>query len=109
MREVVRSYCITVLLGRPRERLFFPLRQLLSNPTVWFTEKRPLFLRPLGGVWQRLPDDKRHLLWELGNIAQKHEGRVLTLIALTPEMQSFVTQNQNTLSMYYKIRMAYEA
>lgn len=103
MKEVVRSYCIFIFLGRPRKTLPL-LSRILKAPVIWFSS-RFSHLMLLPSVTRRpLPSAQLHLLWELTALPARYEGKMLTLVPLTPEMRDFVRQNETILSENYRIK-----
>ncbi len=104
MREVIRSYCVYVLLGRPRRPLFVLPKYTLKAPTFWFAPARSLTAVLTGCRHMKLPCAPLPLLWELDALSRQYEGKVLTLLPLTEEMRDFVHQNEEILAEKFIIK-----
>jgi len=110
MKDVIRSYCVFVLLGKPKKK---PLRTVarfaLRARAIWLTPRIP-FLAKLLGVSQRpLPADENLLLTELERLAQELEGKILTLVPLSSEARHFAEKHQASLEVSYRKGNTYEA
>ncbi len=105
MKDVMRSYCVSVLLGKPRGRTFFILLGLCKRTrTLWLTCRAPFYARLMGIKVLTPPMDNASLRRELWHIAEQYEGKMLTLIPATEDMKSFVIKNRDQLEQNYRIR-----
>ncbi len=103
MKDVIRSYCVFVLLGRPKDK---PIRTVarycLRARAIWLTPRSSFFARLLGVTPRPLPEDESLLLWELERLAAEYEGKMLTLIPLSTKAKHFVKKNRAILEASYR-------
>lgn len=103
MKAVIRSYCVFVLLGRPPKRPFRTLaRFCFGARAIWLTPHAPFWTRFLGIFPRPMPQDEGVLLWELEHIASEYEGKMLSLIPLSPDTKHFVENNKESLAPSYR-------
>ena len=104
MKEVMRSYCITVLLGKPPKHIFSVLFGLCKRSCVlWLTHRAPLYAKLMGVRVLNVPMDSASLLRELWHIAEQYEGKMLTLLPVTEDMKALVRKNKDQLEQSYRI------
>ena len=104
MKDVIRSYCVFVLLGQPTKHAFFTLaRFFLRARTVWLAPRVPLWARLVGISPRPLPKDEDLRRSELERLAEGLEGKILTLVPLSNETRLFVEKNQASLEVSYRM------
>ncbi len=104
MKDVIRSYCIFVLLDKPIKNSFRTLvRFCRRGKTIWLTPRVPLWARLLGASPRPLPTDKTLLLWELNRLSETFEGKLLTLVPLSQNARCFVEKNHARLEISYRL------
>ena len=63
MKEVMRSYCITVLLGKPPRHTFAVLLKARKRSSVlWLTDRAPLYAKLMGVSVLKLPVGRKNWL-----------------------------------------------
>lgn len=104
MKDVIRSYCVFVLLDKPTKQ---PLRTLarycLRTRTVWLSPRVPLWARLLGVSPRPLPKDEALILWELERLSEGLEGKILTLVPLSQNARLFIEKNRAFLETSYRL------
>ena len=106
MKEVMRSYCITVLLGNPPRHTFAVLLKARKRASVlWLTDRAPLYAKLMGVAALKLPPDNASLRRELCHIAEQYEGKMLTLRPTTEDMKRFIEENTGLLEQSYRIHL----
>ena len=104
MKEVMRSYCITVLLGNPPRHTFAVLLKARKRASVlWLTDRAPLYAKLMGVAALKLPVGSTSLERELCHIAEQYEGKMLTLLPVTEGMKNFIKENRGLLEQSYRI------
>ena len=110
MKDVIRSYCVFVLLGKPKQKsLRTAARFALRARAIWLTPRIPLLARLLGIAQRPLPTDESLLLTELERLAEELEGKILTLVPLSSEARRFAEKHQASLEVSYRKGNTYEA
>jgi hypothetical protein len=103
MKAVMRSYCVFVLLDRPRKPSFYTLLRLRGRARlVWFTPCAPFWARLLGICVKPLPKDDTWLLWELSRLPDRSENKMLTLIPLSERAHRFIQKHKELLEISYR-------
>ena len=103
MKAVMRSYCVYVLLGRPKRLSFSSLLRLrLRGKLVWFTPRAPFWAKLLGILIRPLPNTDELLLWDLGRLSDVWENKMLTLVPLTDPARAFLQNHRKTLEISYR-------
>lgn len=103
MKAVMRSYCVFVLLDRPKKTSFVSLLRLrLRGKLVWFAPHIPLWAKLLGVLTKPLPNTDELLLWELERLPDDWENQVLTLVPLTDRTRAFLQNRRKTLEISYR-------
>lgn len=104
MRNVLRSYCVFVLLGEPKKNSFRTLIRFCRRAKLlWLAPRVPFWARWLGVCTKPMPKDETLLLWELKRLSESLEGKVLSLIPLSPEAARFVRKNRAQLEISYRL------
>ena len=105
MKDVMRNYCVNVLLGKPR-RTFSTLCGLCRcSKTLWLTDRAPLYARLMGVKVLTPPMTDASLENELWRIAEQYEGKILTLIPADPKMKDFAEKNKDRLEQSYRMNI----
>ena len=103
MKEVMRHYCVNVLLGRPPKHTFAALLGLCRRSTpLWLTDRAPFYARFMGITVLSPPMDHASVLRELMRISEQYEGKMLTLLPATQDMKNFVSKNKELLEPNYR-------
>ena len=104
MKEVIRSYCVFVLLGMPKKGGFRLLVHCCRRArTVLYAERLPLAARLTDATLRLLPPNDDAKLWELSALAEKYEGKFLTLIPATKHTRAFTAKYRTVLEEQYRI------
>jgi hypothetical protein len=107
MKDVMRSYCVSVLLGTPNRHTFSILLGLCRrSKLLWLTDRAPLYARLMGVTVLSPPTDSASILRELWLIAEQHEGKMLTLLPATENMTNFVEKNKEQLEQNYRFAVS---
>lgn len=104
MKEVIRSYCVFVLLGMPPQKGFRLLVHYCRRArTVLYAEHLSFSARLTSATLRPMPPSADMLLKELSALADKFEGKVLTLVPTTPQSMDFVEKYRDVLEEQYRI------
>lgn len=104
MRNVLRSYCVFVLLGEPKKNSFRTLiRFSRSAKLLWLVPRVPFWTSWFGICTKPMPKNEVLLLWELERLSESLEGKVLSLIPLSPEAVGFIQKNRTQLEISYQL------
>lgn len=102
MKAVMRAYRVFVLLDCPPKPSFSAFfRWRTQAKLVWFTPRAPFWAKLLDIKVGAIPKIEVLLLWELARIPNVLEGKMLTLVPLTPRAREFVQNHRSELEISY--------
>lgn len=104
MRDVMRSYCVFVLLDKPTGKLFRTLVHFCRHSkTIWLTPRAPFWAKLIGVDVRPAPSEEDLLLWELERLSESLENKMLTLVSLSQGAHDFVLKNKASLEVSYRL------
>ena len=105
MDQILRHYCIDVLVGLPKNgrRTLCRFLKGRKRDVAVFAERSPFHLRLLGRRYILTVKSEDMLTLTLKSFARKHRGKVLSLYAGTPEMEAFILKNEGALAPFYRL------